>query len=238
MHYEAPGFYKDAFNCPHCHAYASMKWNQLYILKQGGSIEEVEAHRAKCDRCGQVSLWKGMRIAAPISLVRHQADNTEQFNIESAAKSIQLYPSMSSAPMPSPDLPDDCRDDYMEARAIVANSPRGAAALLRLVVQKLCKHLGMPGHNINDDIKALVQERNLSEMVQQALDAIRVFGNNAVHPGELQLEDDTETAIVLFDMINIIVDEMISKPNKARALFDRLPSGAKAAIAKRDLPKH
>ena len=66
------------------------------------------------------------------------------------------------------------------------------------------------------------------------MDAIRIIGNNAVHPGELQLEDDQSTAVTLFELINIIVDEMITKPNKAKALFDRLPEGAKAAIARRD----
>ena len=51
-------------------------------------------------------------------------------------------------------------------------------------LQKLCKVLGQSGNNINEDIKALV-ESGLDPRVQKALDAVRVVGNNAVHPGQM-----------------------------------------------------
>jgi hypothetical protein len=56
-----------------------------------------------------------------------------------------IYPSEGIAPLPHPDLPDNdhhhhhhdqIKDDYLEARAIVSQSPRGAAELLRLTVEK------------------------------------------------------------------------------------------------------
>jgi hypothetical protein len=135
--------------------------------------------------------------------------------------------------MPHEDLPPDCRADYLEARSILAQSPRGAAALLRLVIQKLMPHLGAKGGNISEDIGALVQA-GLDATVQQALDACRVIGNNAVHPGELSLQDTPEMAAQMCELINFIVETRITQPKKIKAIYAGLPSGALAAIEKRD----
>ncbi len=110
-----------------------------------------------------------------------------------------------SAPLPNPDLPADVQEDYDEARAIMGESPRGAAALLRLAIQKLCVHLGEKGTNLNEDIANLVKNENgLPRKVQQALDIVRVIGNNAVHPGQIDLTDDVQTAGKLFGLVNVI----------------------------------
>jgi hypothetical protein len=130
-------------------------------------------------------------------------------------------------------MPEEVRKDYEEARTIVAQSPRGACALLRLAVQKLCAELGEPGRNINDDIATLVR-KGLSVEVQQALDTLRVIGNNAVHPGEMDLTDDTETASALFELLNFIVEDRIAQPKKRAEIFSKLPPKAVAAIEKRD----
>ncbi len=136
-------------------------------------------------------------------------------------------------PLPSPDLPEDIAKDFNEARAVLAASPRASAALLRLAVQNLCKHLGQPGKNPNDDIGALVKV-GLPLRIQQALDVVRIVGNNAVHPGKINLNDKPETALALFKLVNLIVDAMITQPEEVQALFDELPEGAKQQIDKRD----
>lgn len=135
--------------------------------------------------------------------------------------------------MAHPDMPPDIRADYDEARNIAQDSPRGSAALLRLCVQKLCKHLGEPGKNINDDIGSLVK-KGLPVEIQQALDIVRVIGNNAVHPGELSSEDVQQVATTLFELVNHIVEDRISRPNRLATLFTGLPSQALAGIANRD----
>jgi Domain of unknown function (DUF4145) len=144
-----------------------------------------------------------------------------------------LYPDSSSAPLPNDDLDPDIKADYLEARSIVAKSPRGAAALLRLCIQKLCRHLGKPGNNINDDIKALVKE-GLPMQIQRALDIVRVVGNEAVHPGELDLKDDTDTANRLFGLVNIIANDRISQPKAVDEMYVTLPEEKRAAIEQRD----
>jgi hypothetical protein len=144
-----------------------------------------------------------------------------------------LVPSSGSAPFPNRDLPEDVQRDYGEARDIIDKSPRGAAALLRLAIQKLCADLGEPGKNINDDIGNLVS-KGLPVQIQQALDIVRVIGNNAVHPGQIDLSDDASTANQLFTLVNLIADVMITQPKSVQAMYEALPESTRAGIERRD----
>ena len=159
-----------------------------------------------CDHCNNISYWYEERMIVPCD-----------------------------APVPShhEDLPQNCVADYNEARDIAARSPKAAAALMRLCIQKLTSELGQSGKNINDDIGALVKSGLPVEM-QQALDYCRVIGNNAVHPGEINLQDVSSIAYSLFEMVNFVVEDRITKPKKIAELYSKLPEGALKAVEKRD----
>ena len=98
--------------------------------------------------------------------------------------------------------------DYQEAATIVNKSPRGAAVLLRLCIQKLCEQLGENSKDINTAIGNLVQ-KGLPSNIQKALDIVRVIGNSAVHAGQIDIQDDRDIAISLFLLVNRIADVMI-----------------------------
>lgn len=145
-----------------------------------------------------------------------------------------VYPLTGNVEMANPDLPEDIKNDYNEAKDIVNISPRGASALLRLAVQKLCIHLGEKGTNINDDIKSLVK-KGLPATMQQALDSVRVIGNNAVHPGTIDLNDNIEIASALFGFVNIICEMLISQPKKVKEYYEKhIPEDIRNGIKKRD----
>jgi hypothetical protein len=97
-------------------------------------------------------------------------------------------------------------------------------------------HLGETGKNINDDIKSLVS-KGLSALVQKALDYCRVVGNNAVHPGEIVINDTPDVAMKLFSMINFIVEDRITKPKEIEALYNELPEDSRKQIESRDSHK-
>jgi len=145
-----------------------------------------------------------------------------------------VYPDQVTVPSPNGDLEEDIQQDYLEAARILERSPRGAAALLRLAIQKLCQQLGQPGKNVNADIAALVRNGEIPQRVQQALDIVRVVGNNAVHPGQIDLRDDRETALRLFQLVNIIADRTISQPKQVDELYEALPEPARKQIEERD----
>lgn len=205
--YTQPTFKASAFNCPYCGAYANQIWSKiLYETQTGGYRQIMELFYCTCTHCQKYTVWH---------------------------KEKMILPSIGAVAMPNFDLPEDVKIDYEEAREILNKSPRGATALLRLAIQKLCIHLGEKGKNINDDIGNLVKN-GLPIKVQQSLDIVRVVGNNAVHPGHIDLTDDIGTASKLFSLINIIADVMITQPKEVDSLFNSLPASQLDGIKQRD----
>ena len=223
MQYTAPKNDLLAFHCPYCKVFAQVTWSSLTAMRLasavglgtptnatgliGGATSVEGIWIARCTACRALSIWRGDEMISP---------------------AISHF-----GPEPSDDMPNDIKIDFNEARSIAGHSPRGAAALIRLCLQKLCKALGEKGDNISDDIAKLVA-RGLDVGIQQALDAVRVIGNNAVHPGTIDLKDDRETVESLMELVNFVVDAMITQPNKRKALYARIPASTQAAIAKRD----
>ena len=210
--YTAPEFQDSAFNCPHCGAYAHMEWTTRDYLVY---------YQAICAHCEEYSLWRVTRT------------NFDGFQY-SADEGEMLYPDFGSAPLPAEDMPEDVKKDYEEAAQIFAKSPRGAAALLRLGLQKLCIHLGEEGKNINTDIRSLVEKKVLSGQVIKVADTLRITGNNAVHPGQISDKDFDRVAGKMFDLINAIVEETITKPKMWNNLYEQMPENARNAAEAQD----
>lgn len=258
MKFTPPSIRETAFNCPFCGALAKQMWDELLpverpnhepkplVIGQAGAAELDLEMMPKKDRADMIAWATQMGEGAPFCedsqhrqgsyrLLRNLHISTCS-NCEMVAVWLHermIHPDSGDAPPPNADMPEDIRQDYEEAGAIFARSPRGAAALLRLAIQKLCMILGQPGKNINDDIAELVRG-GLDPRVQQALDVVRVIGNNAVHPGQVDLRDNQATAGTLFRLVNLIVEKTISEPKHVSELFNSLPEGAIKAIERRD----
>jgi len=256
MKYVSPSVRETAFNCPHCSALAKQSWYTAHaegqkkdflpnIIDEGFLAKIEKSHEMDEEFREKLLAWGRRAVKRKPFLERnsHYRDFdisnvwfSQCFNCDELSVWIydQLsFPRMGSAPPANTDLPSDIRRDYDEASEILDASPRGAAALIRLGIQKLCKELGMPGNNINDDISALVSV-GLDPRVQKALDAVRVIGNNAVHPGKIDLRDDRATAESLFRLLNLVTEKMISEAKHVEAIYAGLPESARKAIERRD----
>jgi len=130
-------------------------------------------------------------------------------------------------------MPEAARADYEEAASIIPYSAKAAAALLRLALEKLCAHLLDRNGSINDMIGDFVA-LGVPPQVRNAMDILRVTGNNAVHAGTMDNVDDQATAIALFGLLNLIVDVMITQPKHLEQMYAGLPEGARKAIEARD----
>jgi len=188
--YTPPALNKTAFNCPHCNAFANQHWSPAYF--NWDVIREIKhIKHCFCSHCSNYSFWYENKM---------------------------IYPATGGAPLPNTDMPDGVRAYYDEARSILNYSPRAAAALLRLCVQKLCEHLGGSGENISINMNNLIKQ-GLPARMQQSLQVVHVIGPDAVHPGQIDPKDSIDTATKLFILINLIVDVMISQPMEIDKLF-------------------
>jgi hypothetical protein len=255
-----PALGLDSFSCPHleCGAIAHQTWYKLHVLRHEKESRpwlpgEEALRQLKADKNTPPSvithLEKVMQRNVFFETHSYTQLNTHLVNIHASRcyscdrialwrADELIYPvnHISVAP-PTEDMPDDVKADFLEANEILDKSPRGAAALLRLSIQKLMVHLGEKGKNINGDIASLVQ-KGLDKRIQKALDVVRVVGNNAVHPGQIDLNDDKTIATSLFRLVNVIVESQITQAKHIDEMFNKVvPEHLKAEIEKRDVPK-
>jgi hypothetical protein len=246
-----------AFNCPHCSAFTSQFWYSLHAKQIDGDnplplvgeydTSELKANRnmSADDKKDMVELLEKISTGFPFFANTPDFDNrwliqnlhvSSCYNCKEFAVWVGgklVYPAQKLEVQPNSDLPNDIRRDFEEARSIANDSPRGAAALLRLCIQKLCTRLGEAGKSIDADIASLVK-KGLNPRVQKALDIVRVIGNESVHPGVMDLKDDAGTATRLFGLVNAIAEEMITHPKAVDELYSKLPEAKRKAIEKRD----
>jgi hypothetical protein len=253
-----PSLGADSFSCPHCGAYSHQSWRKLALVSferdtgpeviSYDNMRNVRIERDADDnsrkrwesfveriRKNNVTYWYQQYIRTDWSFVNLHV--SECYSCNGFTIWVQdrfVYPLKESSIKTHEMMPATIKGDFEEAASILDKSPRGAAALLRLCVQKLMVQLGETGKNLNEDISSQVR-KGLEIEVQQALDVVRVVGNNAVHPGQIDV-DNKATAMALFELVNMIVERRIAAPEKLKTLFARLPQKQLEQIQKRDAP--
>lgn len=200
-----PDVDRDAFHCAHCGAYACQS-AEFLTMSSSRMIGKIR----QCQHCRELHLW--LQVAS------------DQFT--------HIYPPASLAPRPHADTPESIRRYYEEAAQVISLSPRAAAALLRLCIQHLIHEVLEESCGINEGIKRLVQ-RGLPAQLQQAFDIVRVTGNDAVHPGQIDT-DSQDVALELFNLVNILIEKAIAEPKRIKELYDRLPEDKLRGIQIRD----
>ena len=254
-----PAISKTAFSCPHCSAHTTQYWSQLYAksypqdsrtpnIPDYSRKDEFRTNREIEPKVREMLITWVEKMNTGKPFIENDENDTrsnrqlmnlyisECFNCKEVSIWVHdqlVYPSSKVEILPNQDTSAHIKSLFEEAREIVGSSPKGAAALLRLSIQHLCKDLGESGDNIDKDIASLVA-KGLNPLVQQALDVVRVIGNESVHPGEINLDDNRETALQLFNLFNLIVDQMISHPKQVNALYKGLPENKLKGIEQRN----
>ena len=127
------------------------------------------------------------------------------------------------APPPSENMPAEIRALYEDARRVIES--RSANALLRVACEDLCRIKGIPRgrDGFYGTIQNLREREGTSITLTDALDAIRITGNDAVHGNETDYDIPLEK---LFNLVNIIVDEW-RKADEVASVYEALPDDKK-----------
>ncbi len=243
---KTPKLMSEKFECPHCNTLAMQDWINKDSLLQ--IIFQLNRHIFLSSRIGMQSYAQEtideflnlLESSMPKSFTSSFPDDIAIATCHACQKSTIwineeiIFPRYLPVAQPNIDLNQDIQSLYIEAANIFNDSPKGATAILRLALQKLLMQVGKDGKNINNNIKELVAE-GLSPKIQKALDSLRVVGNNAVHPGTINLDDNKEIALKLFQILNLIANELITKPKEIDEFYnDVVPDETKEHINTRD----
>lgn len=260
MEREIPSTDKTTFECPHCGAYTNHIWQSVracplaeietpFIARNAGDDEDNIRATANYFNLKPDSIERiieQIKSGKPyINKIICQDDSKMYpmgniwFSLCAKCEYVSvwvhdtlIYPISSFTPIPNPKLSTDVLKDYQEAAAILPFSPRSSAALLRLVIEKMCKEINVSGNNLNEQIANLV-ENGLNVKTQKALDTVRIYGNNAVHPGCIDVLDDTATVKKLFDLVNMIADDF-AQQRIIHEVYETIPNTLKDSIKRRD----
>lgn len=203
--YVAPEYKLSAFHCPYCNVFAQQIWWNLRYDSNWERIFLSDWDASKCEHCWNFSIRGNNELT---------------------------YPTVSVIEMPYLDMPDAVKELYNEAREIAWKSPRAAAALLRVALEKLTEELWETTWNLNTRIRNL-QKQGLPEKVIKSLDILRITANEwGSHAGQIDLTwaDNSDIVIKLFKLLNFIVKKTITENNEVDELFDRLPEDKKKGI--------
>ncbi len=205
---------KQSFICPYCEAYAYQHWQLCKDhTMQGHMLLELQKLKtAECTNCLRYSIWQNNKM---------------------------IYPLTSSAPKPDNNMPEDVKEIYEEARQVHVYSPRAAAALLRVALERLTVHLGESKGKLNTRIGNL-QKQGLPPQVIKSLDIVRITANDGgAHSGVIDLtgKDGIDIVARLFKLVNYIIQKTITDPAELEAMFGDLPEDKREGVKNRDKPK-
>lgn len=229
-----PQYHASKFNCAKCGAIAAHEWSVLLVqgdydfnqpayvkVFDEGPMVGLEAEQgllwevSLCSGCEDHSLWIGGRLVHP-----GQRRGGE-------------------VPEPVEGMPDDVRELYLEAAAVLPHSGRAAAALCRASLERLAKNLTSdlaPTKTL--DQRLIVLSEKTTAGLAKAVQIVRHAGNTALHGAR----DDDKSVVIymdgdegdLIDMffvtINELVDELITRPRRIQAAYLLLPESKREDI--------
>lgn len=220
---------QEIIQCPHCNVTFQHSWG-VYAIGQDKNVQQMAITWMNCLNCQEPVIYLirgekgGMRSAS---------------NISTIASDEMLYPRTNTRPV-APEVPDEYRQVFLEACAVLPISSKSSAALSRRLLQTVLRE----EHNISrrslaQEIDDFIALPNIPSHLKEAVDAIRNVGNFAAHPlkdtntGEIVAVEPGE-ADWLLEVLEALFDFTFVQPKRLEArrqgLNDKLSNMGKPPL--------
>lgn len=208
--------YPPAVICPHCLTAFHDAWDETHV---GEDIDgRWDVRSTECPACKRmvIELDQSTATSGPMSMMYARQ-----------ASYLVRPKAPSRRPMP-PAVPDEYAQDYREAAAVLADSPKASAALGRRCLQLLLREqAGATQRDLHDQIQHVLDAGNLPAHLRGDIDAVRNIGNFAAHPmksqatGEIADVNPGEAEWTL-NVLDGLFDFYFVQPAEAQARRDAL----------------
>jgi hypothetical protein len=252
--YVSPTIDQLAFNCPHCDALARQFWFSVHadpleadekpLVATAETLKTLTfGNDEEAQRDRKLKWVEQMASGRPFLEVHREFRSRDVQNVSISycfncnemclwVYDQLIWPRREGFPEPKLHAPPNVRRESEEASQTLEASPRGAAALLRIAIEKLCKELGVSGENLKDDMAFFVRE-DVDARVQRVLDAAQIIESNAMRPGQIGLGEDRATAETLSGLVNLICEKMIMEPRHLQEVYTKVREDARTAMEQR-----
>ncbi|HEY7244156.1 MAG TPA: DUF4145 domain-containing protein [Xanthobacteraceae bacterium] len=223
LHAVEPKLGADTFSCPHCDTAAHQDWYSLFLKPENDADVVVVAPEA-ITTASMALHSKPDEIKEIDQFVERLKKNELTFEYQKHSQSLKVKMAnlhLSSChscngfaiwvgqrlvfPYWVEKIPEIAEQDLDEAAAVLNKSPAGAAALMRICIQKLMPLLKENGKRLDENISSLVR-KGLEVEIQQAMEVLQVLRDEPVQLTNLESKEEQETALRFFDSLKAVLE--------------------------------
>jgi hypothetical protein len=225
--YIEPQLGAESFSCPYCNTVAHQDWYSLFLkpentaevgvltpealkaLRQGDAqrdnIKEIDQFVERLQKNALTYEYQKHPHPLKVKMANLHISNCHSCNGFSLwVGGLLVFPTRIDK------TPELVEEDLDEAAAILNKFPRGAAALMRVCIQKLVPLLEDNGKGLNQRVSSLVR-KGLEMEIQQAMDVLQVLRSDSTQLNPLESQSDRETALRFLDSLKEILERRMSQ---------------------------
>ena len=210
--------------CPHCNITIHENWEEGVIATYHDADQRWQWKMMDCPACRKPIIKIGLYSW------EYVFGGSGGYWVGSSQNEFIAFPRFAPRNAVGDGVPIALKDDYYEACAVLAISPKASAALSRRVLQGILRDKGYWSRDLSRQIDSVLKEQDprkgLPTDLQKSVDAIRNFGNFSAHPlndvTSLQIIDvEPEEAEWCLEIVERLFDHYYVRPAAdARRLAD------------------